>query len=75
MGHEEFSERGPNLLNYVQHTFPGWAKSFAGGISPLRTIGVGAGKFFGGRLYFIGRIYSKQGTSSTIFAQTFPNFP
>ena len=30
-GGEEFSERGKNFLNYVQHIFPGWGKIFLGG--------------------------------------------
>jgi len=30
-GGEEFSERGPNFLNYVQHTFPGGQKFSIGG--------------------------------------------
>jgi len=33
-GGEEFSERGPNFLNYVQHIFSGGAKNFARGRSP-----------------------------------------
>ena len=33
-GGEEFSERGPNFLNCVQHIFPRGAQNFAGGVSP-----------------------------------------
>jgi len=29
-GRDEFSERGPNFLNYVQHIFPWEAKNFLG---------------------------------------------
>ena len=31
-GGEEFSERGPNFLNYVQHSFPG-GRTFSRGVS------------------------------------------
>jgi len=34
-GGGEFSERGPNFLNYVQHIFPGEEKDFPSGTSPL----------------------------------------
>jgi len=30
-GGEEFSEKGPNFLNYVQHIFPGVLKNFPKG--------------------------------------------
>jgi len=34
-GGEEFSERGTNFLNYVQHIFPRGAKNFLGRALPL----------------------------------------
>jgi len=34
MGIKEFSERGPNFLNYVQHFFPERRKFFYGVIRP-----------------------------------------
>jgi len=33
-GGEEFSERGPNFLNYVQNIFPGAGEIFSRGASP-----------------------------------------
>ena len=36
-GCEEFSERGPNILNYILHIFWGVVKIFAGGLAPLRS--------------------------------------
>jgi len=35
-GGEEFTERSPNFLNYVQHIFPGKGKIFWGETKPLR---------------------------------------
>ena len=43
LGHqegEEFSERGPNFLNYVQHIFPGVGEKFSRGSAPPLVTGL-----------------------------------